>query len=83
MGQQNRKVIKRVRRKNYLKRKKEQSKLSGVVKKRPATKKADSPAKKAAAKKTAAKKTVAKKAPAKKAAKKAPEQETPADDSEE
>ncbi|GAA5483449.1 hypothetical protein [Haloferula sargassicola] len=70
MGQQHKKVIKRTRRKNYLKRKKEQAKLSGVVKKRPGAKKAaakKAPAKKAAAKKTA-KKAPAKKAPAKKTA---------------
>ncbi|MCU0795047.1 MAG: hypothetical protein MUF31_03835 [Akkermansiaceae bacterium] len=68
MGQQLRKVTKRNRRKNYLKRKKEQAKLTGTARKvvKKAVKKA-APAKKAAVKKTAVKK-VAKKA-AKKVAK--------------
>lgn len=64
MGQQSNKIIKRRRRAQYLKRKKEQAKLGGLVK-RPVVKK-EAPAKKA----PAAKKAVAKKAPAKKAAKK-------------
>jgi len=75
MGQQTNKVIKRRRRADYLKRKREQAKLGAIVKK-PAAKKPDAPAKKEAAttkkapaRKAAAKKT-AKKAPAKKAAKK-------------
>ena len=65
MGQQSKKIIKRRRRADYLKRKKEQAKLGGLVKK-PAVKK-EAPA---AAKKAPAKKAAAKKAPAKKAAKK-------------
>jgi hypothetical protein len=65
MGQQSNKVIKRRRRADYLKRKKEQAKLGGIVKK-PAVKKEAAPA----AKKAPAKKAAAKKAPAKKAAKK-------------
>lgn len=68
MGQQSNKIIKRRRRADYLKRKKEQAKLGGIVKK-PAVKKAES-ADKPAAKKAPAKKAAAKKAPAKKAAKK-------------
>jgi len=71
MGQQSNKVIKRKRRTDYLKRKKEQAKLGGIAKKKSSPKKAaddQAPAKKAPAKKAAAKK-----APAKKAAKKAPE----------
>jgi hypothetical protein len=71
MGQQSNKIIKRRRRADYLKRKKDQAKLGGIVKK-PAVKKAAAtakPAAKAAAKKAPAKKA-AKKAPAKKAAKK-------------
>jgi hypothetical protein len=83
MGQQSNKVIKRRRRADYLKRKKEQAKLGGIVRKAPSkSESADAekaPAKKAPAKKAAAKKA-AKKAPAKKAAKNveasAPEQET-------
>jgi hypothetical protein len=68
MGQQIKKVIKRRRRKDYLRRKNEQAKLGGSVKKASIVKKApadaaDKPAKKAPAKKAA------KKAPAKKAAK--------------
>jgi hypothetical protein len=66
MGQQSKKIIKRRRRADYLKRKKEQAKLGGIVKK-PAVKKAAEPA---PAKKAPAKKAAAKKAPAKKAAKK-------------
>jgi hypothetical protein len=72
MGQQSNKIIKRRRRADYLKRKKEQAKLGGIVKK-PAVKKAaaEKPAAKPAAKKAPAKKAAAKKAaPAKKAAKK-------------
>ena len=64
MGQQSNKIIKRRRRADYLKRKKDQAKLGGIVKK-PAVKKAAPVAKPAA-------KPAAKKAPAKKAAKKAP-----------
>jgi hypothetical protein len=72
MGQQSNKIIKRRRRADYLKRKKEQAKLGGIVKK-PSVKKTAStakPAAKPAAKKAPAKKAAAKKAPAKKAAKK-------------
>ncbi|MCU0776646.1 MAG: hypothetical protein MUF86_03150 [Akkermansiaceae bacterium] len=65
MGQQSNKVIKRRRRADYLKRKKELSKLGGIVKK-PSVKKEAAPA----ARKAPAKKAAAKKAPAKKAAKK-------------
>ena len=65
MGQQSNKIIKRRRRADYLKRKKEQAKLGGIIRK-PVEKKEAAPAKKAPAKKAAAKK-----APAKKAAKKA------------
>ncbi|MGE9270825.1 MAG: hypothetical protein ACQKBU_08475 [Verrucomicrobiales bacterium] len=85
MGQQHRKVTKRNRRKKYLKRKSEQAKLGGLVKKKsvaaPAKKAAKKTAKKAA-KKTA--KKAAKKAPAKKAAKKAAKtaEEKPAADGE-
>ncbi len=68
MGQQLKKIVKRRRRADYIKRKAEQAKLGGSVKS-PAVKKADT------AKKTAAKKAVAKKAPAKKVAKKSPELE--------
>lgn len=67
MGQQSNKIIKRRRRADYLKRKKEQAKLGGIVKK-PAVKKVAAVA--APAKKAPAKKAAAKKAPAKKAAKK-------------
>jgi hypothetical protein len=63
MGQQSKKIIKRRRRADYLKRKAASAKLGGLVKK-PAVKKAD------VAKKAPAKKAAAKKAPAKKAAKK-------------
>lgn len=70
MGKQYNKLIKRTRRKAYLKRKREQM-LAKKKLAKPAAKKA--PAKKAAAKKAPAKKAAAKKAPAKKAAaKKAP-----------
>ncbi len=72
MGQQSNKIIKRRRRADYLKRKKDQAKLNGSARK-PAVKSesaAASAPKKAPAKKAAAKKA-AKKAPAKKAAKKA------------
>lgn len=72
MGQQSNKVIKRRRRADYLKRKKEQAKLGGIVKK-PAVKKEAAPA----AKKAPAKKAAAKKAPAKKAAKKTAAAEAP------
>ena len=68
MGQQLKKIVKRRRRADYLKRKAEQLKLGGTVKSS-AVKKAE-PAKKAPAKKAAA---TAKKAPAKKVAKKADE----------
>jgi hypothetical protein len=68
MGQQSKKIIKRRRRADYLKRKADAAKLGGLVKK-PAVKKTE------AAKKTPAKKAVAKKAPAKKVAKKATEEE--------
>ena len=64
MGQQSKKIIKRRRRADYLKRKAVLAKLGGLVKK-PAVKKAD------AAKKAPAKKAAVKKAPAKKLAKKA------------
>jgi len=78
MAQQSNKIIKRRRRADYLKRKKEQVKLGGILPKatvRKVPKKADAtaeakPAAKKAAKKAPAKKA-AKKAPAKKAAKKA------------
>ena len=66
MGQQSKKIIKRRRRADYLKRKADAVKLGGAVK-RPANKKAD-----VAAKKAPAKKAAAKKAPAKKIAKKSP-----------
>ena len=87
MGQQRNKVIKRRRRADYLKRKKEQAKLGGISRKAfpksESTEATKAPAKKAPAKKAAAKKA-AKKAPAKKAAKKAeasaPEQETSSED---
>lgn len=78
MAQQSNKIIKRRRRADYLKRKKEQAKLGGLlpkatVKKVPkkvaAPAEAKPAAKKAAAKKAPAKKAAAKKAPAKKAAK--------------
>lgn len=66
MGQQTNKIIKRRRRADYLKRKNEQAKLSGIVKK-PSVKKEDR-AKKEPAKKAPAKKVAAKKAPVKEAA---------------
>jgi uncharacterized membrane protein len=72
MGQQQKKIIKRRRRADYLKRKAAQAKLGGTVKS-PSVKKAET-AKKAPAKKAA------KKAPAKKVAKKVAEEapvETP------
>lgn len=71
MGQQSNKVIKRRRRADYLKRKKEQAKVGGIVKKTVAKKASSPAATPAPAKKAAAKKAAAKKAPAKKAAKKA------------
>lgn len=82
MAQQSNKIIKRRRRADYLKRKKEQAKLGAVLSK-PSVKKAAAKeakvdtepkpaAKKAPAKKTA--KKAAKKAPAKKAAKKTPKE---------
>jgi hypothetical protein len=74
MGQQSNKVIKRRRRADYLKRKNEQAKLGGIVKKSVAKK--EPTAKKEPAKKAATKKVAAKKAPAKKVAKKVAE-ETP------
>lgn len=94
MGKQYNKLIKRIRRKNYLKRKREQllakkklSKSSSAqgVKSKPSTDSTQkAPAKKSAAKKAAAKKAPAKKAAAKKtaakktAAKKAPAKKTAA-----
>ena len=72
MGQQSKKIIKRRRRADYLKRKKEQAKLGGIAQ-RPSIKKAEG------AKKAPAKKAVAKKAPAKKLAKKAAAEETQVD----
>ncbi|MEY5020411.1 MAG: Histone H1-like nucleoprotein, partial [Verrucomicrobiota bacterium] len=69
MGQQSNKIIKRRRRADYLKRKKEQAKLGGIVKKTVVKKEAS--AKKEPAKKAATKKVATKKAPAKKVAKKA------------
>ncbi len=68
MGQQSKKIIKRRRRADYVKRKAEAAKLGGIVK-RPAVKKAD------VAKKAPAKKAAAKKAPAKKVAKKVADEE--------
>ena len=71
MGKQHNKIIKRSRRKEYLKRKKDQVKATIALKKStPAKKTAKKAAKKAAVKKTAAKKTAAKKTAAKKAVKK-------------
>ncbi|MFZ9937562.1 MAG: hypothetical protein ACO3JG_10980 [Luteolibacter sp.] len=75
MGQQLNKVIKRRRRADYLKRKKEQEKLGGFLRKPSA--KSESPDA-AEAKKAPAKKAAAKKAAAKKAAKKAPAKKAPA-----
>jgi hypothetical protein len=71
MGQQSNKIIKRRRRAQYLKRKQEQAKLGGIVKKSAPKKIAstDKSAAKPAAKKAPAKKAAAKKAPAKKVAK--------------
>ena len=58
MGKQHNKIIKRSRRKEYLKRKKDQVKATITLKKStPAKKTAKKTAKKAAAKKTAVKKT--------------------------
>ncbi len=72
MGKQHNKIIKRRRRRNYVKRKTELEKQSAALKGKPAADK-KAPVKKAAAKKAPAKKAAAKKAPAKKAAaKKAP-----------
>jgi len=71
MGQQSKKIIKRRRRADYLKRKSDQAKLGGLVKKS-APKKAASTT---AVKKVASKKAPAKKAAAKKVAKKSPELE--------
>jgi hypothetical protein len=68
MGQQSKKIIKRRRRADYLKRKADAAKLGGLVKKS-AVKKTET------AKKAPAKKAAAKKAPAKKVAKKAAEEE--------
>lgn len=73
MGQQQKKIIKRRRRADYLKRKAEQAKLGGIAKK-PAVKKTE---KADDAKKAPAKKVAAKKAPAKKVAKKEPEETQP------
>lgn len=71
MGQQSNKITKRRRRADYLKRKKEQAKLGGILPKATVKKavKKEEPAKSA---EPAVKKAAAKKAPAKKAAKKAP-----------
>ena len=92
MGQQSNKIVKRRRRADYLKRKKEQAKLNGLLPKakvsKPAPKElaadsptpADKPVAKKAAKKAPAKKA-AKKAPAKKAAKEAPEETPQAEES--
>lgn len=73
MGKQHNKIIKRSRRKEYLKRKKDQVKATIALKKStPAKKTAKKAAKKAAVKKTAVKKAAAKKTAVKKtAAKKA------------
>lgn len=68
MGQQSKKIIKRRRRADYLKRKADAAKLGGLVKKS-AVKKSET------AKKAPAKKAAAKKAPAKKVAKKVAEEE--------
>lgn len=64
MGQQSKKIIKRRRRADYVKRKAEQAKIGGIANK-PAVKKGE-----ATKKAPTAKKVTAKKAPAKKAAKK-------------
>ncbi len=86
MAQQSNKIIKRRRRADYLKRKKEQAKLGGILPKatiKKAPKKADPTAEeKPAAKKVAKKapvKKVAKKAPAKKVAKKEAQEESSED----
>ena len=80
MGQQIKKVMKRRRRKDYLRRKSEQAKLGGSVTKASVVKKAsDGSAAEKPAKKAPAKKAAAKKAPAKKAAKVVAE--TPAEES--
>lgn len=76
MGQQIKKVIKRRRRKDYLRRKNEQAKLGGSVKKVSVVKKAPADASGDKTAKKAAKKAATKKAPAKKAAKAV--EETPA-----
>ena len=69
MGKQHNKIIKRSRRKEYLKRKKDQVKATIALKKStPAKKTAKKAAKKAAVKKTAAKKTAVKKKAVKKTA---------------
>jgi hypothetical protein len=80
MGQQINKVTKRRRRADYLKRKKEQAKLGGIVKKSVAKK--ETSAKKEPAKKVATKKVAAKKAPAKKVAKKVDDETAQAPQSE-
>ena len=76
MGQQSKKIIKRRRRADYVKRKAAQAKLGGIAKK-PAVKKVDADKKAPAAKKAAAKK-----APAKKAAPKAKADDADAADKE-
>ena len=73
MGKQHKKIIKRSRRKEYLKRKNEQAKTSVVRKESSPAKKT---VKKAAAKKAATKKTAAKKTATKTAAKKAATKKT-------
>lgn len=81
MGQQIKKVIKRRRRKDYLRRKNEQAKLGGSVKKASVVKKAPADASGEKPAKKAAKKAATKKAPAKKAAKSVEDvsvEETPA-----
>ena len=70
MGQQSNKITKRRRRADYLKRKKEQAKLGGIVKKS------------VAKKETSAKKEPAKKAPATKVAKKVADETAQAPQSE-
>jgi hypothetical protein len=70
MGQQSKKIIKRRRRADYLKRKSDQAKLGGLVKKSAPKKAASS-----AVKKVAAKKAPVKKVAAKKVAKKSPQLE--------
>lgn len=81
MGQQLKKIVKRRRRADYLKRKSEQAKLGGLLPKATVKKVAKAETepnldKPVAAKKATAKKA-AKKAPAKKAAKKAVKSESP------